>query len=510
MAEALSTVRRLRYHWLRMHSDNRRRLRIAALLVVLSLATSAKAAPSRVADAVKNQELARVQVLLDEGADINAPQGDGATALHWAAYWDDQETARLLVAAGATVGSTNELGVTPLWLACNNGSAAMVETLLTAGADPNAALPSGETVLMTASRTASADAVRRLLTHGADVHATEGSHGQTALMWAVAQKHPAIVQALLEHGARIDDRSHVYPKVISSSGNADPSGVYEIEQGGYTPLLFAARQGDLESARLLIAAGADVNDAAPMGTSTLVVAALSGHGALAAFLLESGADPNAADAGYTAVHAAVLRGDPVLVAALMAHGADPNTSLMRGTPARRVSTDWTLSHSMIGATPFWLAARFREPEVMRVLAEAGADPLVSKNGATAVMAVLQGGTTRGRFGVSTDRREESRRTIAAVELALDVGADVNGTNERGETALHIAASRKLDDIITLLAERGATLDVRNARGQTPLSLASAGPQGLAALYNPGGGSPSTVALLRELGATDEGEEAGRQ
>jgi ankyrin repeat protein len=165
---------------------------------------------------------------------------------------------------------------------------------------------------------------------------------------------------------------------------------------------------------------------------------------------------------------------------------------------------------MIGATPFWLAARFREPEVMRVLAEAGADPLVSKNGATAVMAVLQGGTTRGRFGVSTDRREESRRTIAAVELALDVGADVNGTNERGETALHIAASRKLNDIITLLAERGATLDVRNARGQTPLSLASAGPQGLAALYNPGGGSPSTVALLRELGATDEGEEAGRQ
>ena len=492
-----------------MHTKNRRRLREIALFVVLCLAASAHAAPSRVADAVKSQDWPALRALLDTGADVNAPQGDGATALHWAAYWDDLQMARLLITAGATVGTTNELGVSPLWLACNNGSAVMIGALLDAGADPNAALPSGETPLMTASRTGSADAVRQLLTYGADANATESSHGQTALMWAVAQRHPAIVRMLLEHGANIDDRSHVYQKVISSSGNADPSGVYEIAQGGYTPLLFAARQGDLESARLLVAAGADVDDAAPMGTSTLVVAALSGHGALAAFLLESGADPNAADAGYTAVHAAVLRGDPGLVTALMAHGADPNAPLMRGTPARRVSTDWTIGHNLIGATPFWLAARFREPEIMRVLAENGADPLISKDGATAVMAALQGGTTRGRFGVSADRSEEARLTIAAVELALDAGADVNGTNERGDTALHIAATRRLDDVITLLAERGATLDVRNTRGQTPLGVAATGPQGLAALYNPGGGSPSTVALLRELGATDEGGDAGR-
>ena len=511
-----------------MHTKNRRRLREIALFVVLCLAASAHAAPSRVADAVKSQDWPALRALLDTGADVNAPQGDGATALHWAAYWDDLQMARLLITAGATVGTTNGLGVSPLWLACNNGSAVMIGALLDAGADPNAALPSGETPLMTASRTGSADAVRQLLTYGAvrqlltygavrqlltygaDANATESSHGQTALMWAVAQRHPAIVRMLLEHGANINDRSHVYQKVISSSGNADPSGVYDIAQGGYTPLLFAARQGDLESARLLVAAGADVNDAAPMGTSTLVVAALSGHGALAAFLLESGADPNAADAGYTAVHAAVLRGDPDLVTALMAHGADPNAPLMRGTPARRVSTDWTMGHNLIGATPLWLAARFREPEIMRVLAENGADPLVSKDGATAVMAALQGGTTRGRFGVSADRSEEARLTIAAVELALDAGADVDGTNERGDTALHIAATRRLDDVITLLAERGATLDVRNTRGQTPLSVASTGPQGLAALYNPGGGSPSTVALLRELGATDEGGVADPQ
>ena len=294
--------------------------------------------------------------------------------------------------------------------------------------------------------------------------------------------------------------------MISSSGNADPSGVYDIEQGGYTPLLFAARGGGLESARLLVAAGADVNDAAPMGTSPLVVAAHSGQGAVATFLLEQGADPDAAGAGYTALHAAVLRGDLELVTALLAHGADPNPQLIRGTPARRVSADWRLGHNMIGATPFWLAARFREPAIMRVLAEGGADPLASKGGATAVMAALQGGTTRGRFGIPrADRTEEGRLTIEAVELALDVGADLNGTNDSGDTALHIAASRRLDNVIALLAGRGATLDVRNNRGQTPLGIAIAGPQGVAALYNPGGASPSTVTLLRELGATDEGE-----
>ena len=480
------------------------------LVAVLCLATNqaqAQQGPSRVADAVKNQEWAETRALLraEDGADVNAPQGDGATALHWAAYWDHQPTAQLLMAAGATVGATNDLGVTPLWLACNNGSAVMVETLVSAGADPNAALPSGETPLMTASRTGSADAVRSLLAHGADVTAREGSHGQTALMWAVAQRHHAVVLTLLEHGAGIADRSTVYPQVISSSGNADPSGVYDIEQGGYTPLLFAARQGALESARLLVAAGADVNDAAPMGTSTLVVAALSGQGAVATFLLEQGADPNAADAGYTALHAAVLRSDVELVTALLAHGADPNPHLVRGTPARRVSADWTLSHNMIGATPFWLAARFREPAIMRALADGGADPLVSKGGATAVIAALQGGTGRGRFGVPRgDRAEEARLTIEAVEQALEAGADVDDTNNSGDTAMHVAASRGLDDIISLLAARGATLEVRNERGQTPLGVAMTGPQGVAALYNPGGGRPTTVALLRELGATDEG------
>lgn len=481
-----------------------------ALVVGVGLAIGAGPAigqtgAGRLLEAIKRQDGAAVPALLDAGADVNRVQGDGATALHWAVYWNDVPTTQLLLAAGATVGAANDLGVTPLWLACNNGSAVLVQTLLEAGADPNTTLPSGETALMTASRTGSADAVRLLLAHEASVDVREGSHGQTALMWAVSQGHHAVVETLLSYGAHVHERSDAYPQVISSSGNADRRGVYQIDQGGYTPLLFAARHGAITSARLLVAAGADVDDVAAMGTSALVVAAHSGHAALAEFLLEKGADPAAAAAGYTALHAAVLRGELSLVEALLVHGADPDPRLVQGTPARRVSADWGLRHSMIGATPLWLAARFRESEIMRVLADYGAEPRATVGGSTVVMAALQGGTTRGRFGIApVDAAAERRRTVDVVALALEAGADVNGQSENGDTALHVAATRRLGDIIELLAARGAVIDIRNASGQTPLGLALSGPQGVAALYNPSGGSLTTEELLRRLGATDEG------
>ncbi len=473
-------------------------VRIALVIAGLALALAADPArgqtgESPLVDAAKRQDGAAVRALLRDGADVDRPRGDGATALHWAAYWDGVETVRLLLASGAAVDPANALGVTPLWLAANNGSPAVVEALLAADADPNKALPSGETPLMTASRTGSAAAVRALLAQRADPHAKEHAHGQTALMWAAAQGHPEVVRLLLAAGARVDDRSKVYPQVVSSSGNADRSGVFEVLQGGYTPLLFAARRGDVASARLLVAAGADVDAAAESGTSPLVVAAHGGHGALAAFLLEAGADPGAAGAGYAALHAAVLRGDPPLVRALLAHGADPDAILERGTPARRVSADWRLPHRMIGATPLWVAARFREPAIMRLLAEYGADPWAALGGETAVMAAIQGGSTRGRFGIPPpDAGEEARRTVGAVTASLDAGADVDARNENGDTALHLAASRGLDAVVTLLAERGAALDARNERGQTPLGLAAGG----------------TAVLLAELGATDGGGGAG--
>ncbi len=444
---------------------------------------------SPLADAARRQDGAGLRALLRDGADVDRPQGDGATALHWAAYRDDVDTVRLLIASGAAVDPANALGVTPMWLAANNGSPAVVDALLAAGADPDAALPSGETPLMTASRTGSAAAVRALLARRADPHAREHEHGQTALMWAAAQGHPEVVRLLLASGARVGDRSRVYPQVVSSSGNADRSGVFEVMQGGYTPLLFAARRGDVASARLLVAAGADVDRAAASGTSPLVVAAHSGHGALAAFLLDAGADPGAADAGYAALHAAVLRGDPQLVRALLAHGADPDAVLERGTPARRVSADWRLPHSMIGATPLWVAARFREPAVLRILGEYGADASAALDGETVVMAAIRGGSNRGRFGIAPpDAAVEARRTLEAVAAALDAGADADARNGIGDTALHLAASRGLDDIVALLAERGAGLDIGNDSGQTPLGLAAGG----------------TAVLLAELAATDGG------
>ena len=476
-------------------SAARMALVVAGLALVLAGAGSVRgqSGGSSLADAARRQDGAAVRALLRDGADVDRSQGDGATALHWAAYRDDVETVRLLLAAGAAVDPVNALGVTPLWLAANNGSPTAVEALLAAGADPKRALPSGETPLMTASRTGSASAVRALLAAGADPHAREHAHEQTALMWAAAQGHPEVVRLLLAAGARVDDRSLVYPQVVSSSGNADRSGVFEVMQGGYTPLLFAARRGDAASARLLVAAGADVDAAAASGTSPLVVAAHSGHGALAAFLLSAGADPGAADAGYAALHAAVLRGDAPLVRTLLARGADPDAVLVRGTPARRVSADWRLPHNMIGATPLWVAARFREPEILRVLAEYGADPSHEVGGETALMAAIRGSSNRGRFGIAPpDADEEARRTLESVTAALDAGADVDARNGSGDTALHLAASRGLDDVVALLAERGAALDARNGNGQTPLGLASG----------------ATAVLLAELGATDGGGGAG--
>ena len=459
------------------------------------------ASDRRLVEAVKSQDKETVRALLKQGADVNTPQPDGATALHWAAYWDDHDTADRLIGAGATVSAANDLGVTPLWLACNNGSPAMIERLLKAGADPNAALPEGETPLMTAARTGNVDGVKWLLAHGADVNASESRRGQTALMWAVAQHHLEVMQALIEHEADVHARSRVWPQFVNSSGNADISGAYEIARGGSTPLLFAVRHGDLDSARLLLGAGANVNDTGAAGTSALVVAAHSGHGALAARLLDQGADPNAADAGYTALLAAVLRGDLELVKALVAHGADPNASLRRGTPRSRVSADWGLPHQVVGATPFWLAASFREPSIMRVLAASGGDPLFAmEDGTTPLMAALKGGSTRGRSGIEVeDPEEETRLALEAVKLVVELGADVNAADQAGDTGLHMAAAGGLNAVVQFLADGGAKLDVKNKGGQTPLAMTD--PRA-ASRRRENVDLKSTADLLRALGAKE--------
>ena len=461
----------------------------------VSLTLNAQEMDTRLVDAARAADEASVGALLSQGVDANTRQPDGATALHWAAHWDDTAMAGALIQAGAAVGARNDFDATPLWLACLNGNAPMVDMLLTAGADANAALPSGETVLMTASRTGSAEAVRLLVDHGADVDAQELSRGQTALMWALAQQHPDVVKTLVELGADVHIRSSPRPRRIHTrTAGFDPTGVIDTVLGGNTAMLFAARHGDLDGARYLVAAGADVNDAAPLGTTALVVAAHGGHTALATYLLDQGADPNAAEAGYTALHAATLRGDETLARALLAQGADPNTPVLSGSPGRRNSPDYVLEHDVVGATPFWLAARFAEPGVMRALADSGADSqIVMDDGTTPLMAATAA-RRRQELGLAPNPANDERLVLEAAKVAIDAGGDVNAVDAKGNTALHTAASRRLDTVVQFLVESGAILSAQNGDGQTPLAMAGGGSDQASDESN------STVELLRTLGA----------
>jgi ankyrin repeat protein len=469
-------------------------------------------------DAVRRHDIVAARTLLERGVSPDVGTPDGNTPLHWAAYGDDLALADLLIASGADVNASTVLGVTPLSLACTNRSAAIAARLLAAGANANAALSTGETVLMTAARTGSLEIVRGLLARGADVNAREGSQGQTALMWAVASRHAEIVHALIDGGADIEARTKVRSVPVHTGDRFvlqnDRRGARKIDQGGFTALLFAARHGDVESARLLLAAGADVNETSADGASALVVAAHSGHRSVSMLLLEKGADPNAAEAGYSALHAAILKGDRELVKALLAHGADPNAPLEKGTPTRRYSADFALSAQWIGATPFWLAARFLEPEMMSLLVAGGADPrFVMSDGSTALLVAVQGSTSRAPLGERRERyqivdeddiqKETESRVFEAVKIA-GPAANVNQANKAGDTALHAAAAKGYSSVVQWLVDHGAQLDVENAKGHTPLMIAIAGMKQPAADEGEGRirSFQSTVELLRKLGAKE--------
>jgi len=478
----------------------------------------------RLIQAVKNKDVQTVRELLKQRVDVNTAQGDGATALHWAAHRDDVAIADLLIRSGARANVANDLGTTPLHLACTNRSMPMVERLLAAGANANAALLSGETVLMTCARAGEVSAVKALLAHGADVHAKEHEHQQTALMWAAAERHPAVVQALLDSRADVRARSLTYAQTVvgeqtQRAGREELN--YTVLRGGATPLLFAARVGDVESARLLLKAGADANDSQPDGVSALVLAAHSGHGNVGALLLEHGAEPNALTSGYTALHAAILRSDLNLVKALLARGANPNLRMTKGTPLRRDTTDWNLPATLIGSTPYLLAARFLEAEIMAILVAGGADPRSTMpNGADAVMLAAGMGSSktasrRGIEAIDFGKVEPEGRVRDGVAAAIRLGGDASGANQNGDTALHVAAALGYDTVIPILVERGARLGAKNNRGITPLLAATFGSTvGRSRAAAPAGADllgfeppielahPSTVALLKKLGATE--------
>lgn len=464
-------------------------------LLLSGVSPAAVAAESLLADAVEKADRAAIRILLEKRADVNAPQVDGMTALHWAAYQDDFETSKLLVAAGADLKATNRYEVTALSLACQNGNTALIELLLKAGADPNTTLRGGETVLMTAARTGKIGPVKALLARGAQVSAKE-RRGQTALIWAAADGHTEVVEALIEAGA--DFRA-------------------PLSDSGFTPLFLAVREGRTEVARALLKAGADVNEAvqprratgksARRGTSPLMLAVENGHFETAVALLEAGADANDQRSGFTALHALTWvrkpnRGDgddgdpsPIgsgnlssldFVRKLVQHGADVNARLKGGRAGAG-------QYNKAGVTPFMMAAGTADAAYMRLLVALGADPLLGNvDNCTPLMAA----TGIGVGGAAANEVAGTEpEVLEATQLALDLGADVNAVDANGETAMHGAAYKNLPRVVQFLADKGAKIEIwnrKNKYGWTPLLIAEG--------HRPGNFKPSfeTIAAIQRV------------
>jgi ankyrin repeat protein len=452
----------------------------AILATVLAVRIAAAApADSALIEAARSGDAATVRALVAKRADVNAAAVDGSTALHWAVHRDDADMVETLIRAGANVSQENRYGVRPLFLAAQNGNGRIVSLLLRAGADPKATMTGGETMVMTAARSGNPGALTPLIEAGADVNARD-ERGQTALMWAAARNSAAAVKTLVELGADLKIRTN-----NPAAGGGRNSVFNSPAPTGFTALLFAVRAGSVDGVRALLDAGADVNDTLSDGQSALVVATANAHWDVASLLLDRGADPNAAGAGWNALHQTIHSRRPNLgyTPGPVPTGSTDSIQVIKKLIARGIDVDARMTrngmkdgqrnrHNRLGATAFLLAAKRVDVEAMKVLVAAGADAKVPAADGTTPLMVAAGLMMWyvGEDGGSMAGHEHE--AVEAVKMCVELGNDVNARNIYGETPLHGAAFRGVNEIVDYLVGKGAILDARDSRGWTPFTIAN--------------------------------------
>jgi len=484
-------------------------------MLALSLALALAAAAAPLVDAVKSGDRTAAMAMLDKRVDVNAPEADGTTALHWAVQQGDLDLVQRLIRAGANVKARNDYGSTPMSEAAVLARTPILDALLKAGADVESPNADGQTALMVVARTSQVDAARLLIARGANVNAVEKWRGQTALMWAVAQNQPAMVKELVAHGADVNARSTInnWQRQVT----AEPRAIYR-PAGGLTPLLYAAREGCAECARLLVDAGADINVGDPENISPLLMAVMNGRFDTASYLIKKGASPNKWDFWgrgplYMAVDINTIPrgGRPdqpsidettslQIIDMLLAAGANPNAQLKLAPPFRNVGNDRGLDGMLTtGTTPLLRAAKALDaPAITSLLAHGAEITLANSRGMTPIMAAAGLGSvdadTRG-FYLSEDTQQ---RAIDSLTLLIKAGGDVNSKDSRGLTPLHEAARWGWNDVVTFLVQSGADVNAKDNRGLTPIDSALGKAGG-----NSRGGAridvhEDTAALLRKL------------
>ena len=487
------------------------RLKSLLQVAILAASVAVPAFASDIIDAAKSKSTSAALSLISEGIDVNTADADGTTALHWAAHYGDAELARALIAAGAKVTAANDYGATPMSEAAIVGNVAVLEALLDAGVDADAPTPEGQTPLMVVARTSNLAAAKLLLERGAEVDAREQWKDQTALMWASAQKQPEMVALLLKHGADENARSkiHDWPRQVT----AEPR-VKHLPSGGFTPLLFAAREGCLECAQALVATGADVDLPDPDAVTPLLAALLNAHFDTAKFLVESGANVDKWDWwGRTPLYAAVdyntipHGGRPdrpsldettalEIIKLLLERGAYPNPQMKLLQPFRDLGADRGADPILgIGVTPLTRAAKAGDTPAIRLLLEHGALPdLPNADDITPLMAAAGLRSydidTRGRFKTEGE-------AIEAARALLEGGADINTRDRLGQTALHGAAFRGWTGLVKFLAAEGADLSAQDNNGHTPLDAA------MGRMRGAGGRAASVINVYPETAAAIE-------